>query len=446
METLLFTIFTISFLYLFIMPIYSIIKCILNHTMPKNIKLGLKKLGISFVIMIISTCIMNACYPSTFKSKDAEKEIKQSIIKEDSKEVQKNVAEKLNVKIKEELKINFLNVGQADCILLQQGNENMLIDAGNNDDEQTIKNYLQSVGVNEFKYVIGTHPHEDHIGSMDYIMNSFKVGKIYFPKANSKTKTFENLVNSVKNKGMQFTEPIPGETFNLGQAKCTILAPNGANYEDLNNYSIVLKVEFGNNSFLFTGDAEDISEKEMMNKGFDLKADVLKVGHHGSDSSTTREFLNAVNPKYAVISVGKGNDYGHPHKETINLLKEKDIKLYRTDECGTIVCTSDGTNITFDKNIGSYNYTEIKTEETKNNNDTSNEDKQKTNNNEEYNKIEGSNEKADKSQTKVYVTPKGKKYHTHGCRTIKGEYKEISLEEAIKQGYKSCKVCNPPTK
>lgn len=331
-----------------------------------------------------------------------------------------------------QLKVHFIDVGQADCILLQQGNENMLIDAGNNDDEQTIKNYLQSVGVNEFKYVLGTHPHEDHIGSMDYVMNSFKVGKIYFPKATATTKTFENLVNAVKSKGMQFTIPTSGETFNLGQAKCTILAPNGQSYEDLNNYSIVIKVEFGNNSFLFTGDAEDISEKEMMDKGFNLKADVLKVGHHGSDSSTTREFLNAVNPKYAVISVGKGNDYGHPATDTIQKLHAKGINIYRTDESGTVVATSDGTNITFNTNPSTT---------TAGNSAITTNNGGKVSNNTASNNISSIQGTQDKGTTVWVSKNNGKVYHfDQGCSGMKNPI-QMTLEEAQEKGLRECQKC-----
>ena len=248
------------------------------------------------------------------------------------------------------LKVHFIDVGQADSILIQQGNENMLIDAGNNDDENILKNYLNNLGIKEFTYVVGTHAHEDHIGSLDYIIKSFKVGKIYFPETSATTKTFENVVTAVKDKGMQFTVPKVGETFNLGQAKCTILAPNSSNYKDGNDYSIVIKMEYGNKSFIFTGDAEELSENEILKKGFNLKADVLKVGHHGSKSSTSDKFLNAVNPEYAVISVGKVNDYGHPNEETLDKLNKKGIKVYRTDESGTIVATCDGKSITFNTN------------------------------------------------------------------------------------------------
>ena len=245
------------------------------------------------------------------------------------------------------LKVSYIDVGQADSILVQQGSSSMLIDAGNNSDSQTVKDYIASQGVTKLDYVIGTHPHEDHIGGLDVAINSFQVGTVYMPKITNTTKTFTDVVKAIKNKGLQAVSPKPGETFKLGEASCTVLAPNSSKYEDLNNYSIVIKVTFGNNSFMFDGDAEDVSEKEMLSKGFDVKADVLKVGHHGSNSSTTEEFLSAVNPKYAVISVGKGNTYGHPHASTMNRLKAHNIPVYRTDECGTIVAISDGNNITF---------------------------------------------------------------------------------------------------
>ncbi|MBZ9686996.1 MBL fold metallo-hydrolase [Clostridium estertheticum] len=195
--------------------------------------------------------------------------------------------------------------------------------------------------------MVGTHPHEDHIGGLDYIINRFKVGKIYMPKATSTTKAFEGVVTAIKNSGMTATVPTPGKGFKVGDATCVIIAPNGINYEDTNNNSIVIKVSFGENSFLFTGDAEAISENEMLASGYDLQADVLKIGHHGSNSSTTQQFLNAVNPKYAVISVGKENNYGHPAKETMDRLIAQNISVYRTDESGNIIGISDGKNITF---------------------------------------------------------------------------------------------------
>ena len=185
-----------------------------------------------------------------------------------------------SVSVNNQLKVHFINVGQADSILIQQGNSSMLIDAGNNGDSENVKNYLSNQGITKLNYVIGTHPHEDHIGGLDYVINSFEIGKIYMPKATSTTKTFSDVVSAIKNKGMQITTPVPGDSFKLGQAECKILAPNSSSYEDLNNFYVVIKVTFGNNTFMFDGDAEKVSENEMINKGFDVKADVLKVGHH----------------------------------------------------------------------------------------------------------------------------------------------------------------------
>lgn len=341
-----------------------------------------------------------------------------------------------NVSVNGELKVHFIDVGQADSILIQQGNSSMLIDAGNNEDSETVKNYIASQGIKKLDYVIGTHPHEDHIGGLDYVINSFEIGSIYMPKATSTTKTFKDVINSIQAKKIQITIPQSGDSIKLGQADCKILAPNSASYEDANNYSIVIKVTFGNNTFMFTGDAEALSEKEMLNKGFDVKADVLKVGHHGSSSSTSDEFLKKVSPKYAVISVGKDNDYGHPHKETMAKLKNSGISVYRTDECGTIVCTSDGNNINFSSKSGSYNSPKV----TSNNNSSTSSSKQTTTTQDSNS---GSNKYIDSngnglikgSQSKIYHVPGSKYYDT--TKNVVQWFK--SVEEAEAAGYRAPK-------
>lgn len=261
----------------------------------------------------------------------------------------------VNEKASGTLKVHYLDVGQADSILIVQGDHAMLIDAGNNDDDDFVAGYLKKQGIKELEYLIGTHPHEDHIGSLDYIIKNFTVDKIFLPKnAKSTTKTYTDVLKAISNKGLKATNAVPLTSFKLGDADCTIFAPNSSNYEDLNNYSIVVKIKFGNNSFLFEGDAEALSEMEMVKKGYDLKADVLKLGHHGSNSSTCANFLAKVQPKYAVISVGKDNSYGHPQKKTMDRIKNSAITVYRTDECGTIIAASDGNNITFNVKPGDY--------------------------------------------------------------------------------------------
>lgn len=323
------------------------IKRILNldfrfRTSAKYIKVSMAACISAFVIMGMAT----GCTSGNDKPTIAPVETQNT--KEDS------TAKNTRVSASGELKVHFIDVGQADSILVQQGSSAMLVDAGNNADNQTVKSYLDKQGITELKYFIGTHKDEDHIGSADYIINSLKVGKVYFPKQTATTKTFEDFVRAVKGKGLKLTVPSVGESFKLGEATVTVLAPNSSSYKDANDYSIVVKVTYGSTSFLLTGDAESVSESEMVSKGLDLGATVLKVGHHGSKSSTSQSFLNKVKPKYAVISVGKDNDYGHPKQEVMDRLKAKNIPVYRTDENGTIVATSNGKEVKFSTNPGSY--------------------------------------------------------------------------------------------
>ena len=254
------------------------------------------------------------------------------------------------------LVVDFIDVGQGDSILIRQGSHAMLIDGGTSESKQNLLGFLESENVSSFDYIIGTHPHEDHIGSLDDVVNSYDFDTILFPKVTTTTKTFENLVLAVKGKNKKFVEPEINKEYTLGDAKFTILAPNSKEYDSLNNYSIVIKLTYGKNSFIFTGDAESLSESEILKNNVDLKADVLKIGHHGSSTSTSEKFLNAVSPKYAVISVGKDNSYNHPTKTTMNRLKKLGIPVYRTDEQGTIECVSNGETISFNVDAGTYSY------------------------------------------------------------------------------------------
>lgn len=241
-----------------------------------------------------------------------------------------------------DLKIYFLDVGQADSILIQNGEKNMLIDAGNNKDGQKLVNYFKSLGINKFDIIVGTHPHEDHIGGLDDIINHFEIGSIYMPKVSTTTVTFEDVLDAISNKNLKVKTPMIGDNFKLGECDFTILS-TGTDVDNLNEASIVLKMKFGERAFIFTGDATEKNEKEMLE--MDIQADVLKVGHHGSKTSTSEEFLEKVNPTYAIISSEKGNNYEHPHKETLAKLKNKSITIYRTDENGTILIITDGEEI-----------------------------------------------------------------------------------------------------
>lgn len=244
--------------------------------------------------------------------------------------------------------IYYLDVGQGDSelICLPTG-ENILIDAGLKSGSDRLTAYLKELGVNKIDILIATHPHADHIGGMEKIIQNFDIGEIYMPKIADDqvptTATYTKLLEAIQAKGMKVNQAKAGTTiFSNANTTLEILGPNNSEYEDLNNYSIVTKLTYGNNRFLFTGDAEKESENEMLSKKYDLSCDILKLGHHGSSTSTTNKFLEATSPSVAIVSCEKDNDYGHPHKETMNKLNNKHITVYRTDSDGTILAETDG--------------------------------------------------------------------------------------------------------
>ena len=244
------------------------------------------------------------------------------------------------------LQVHFIDVGQADCILVITPNgQTILVDGGNTNDGAEVVNYLKSQGVKELSAVVATHPHEDHIGGLDTVIQSFPPKQVYMSNGTSNTKTFEDFITAVNASGAKKIRAKAKVKLDVADITGIFLAPISDEYEDLNNYSTVLKITFGKVSFLLTGDTEDISETEMLKKGQDLQATVLKVGHHGSESSTTSAFLKAVSPKYAVIPVGVDNDYGHPARGTLDKLANAKTQVYRTDQDGTIVATSDGDTV-----------------------------------------------------------------------------------------------------
>jgi beta-lactamase superfamily II metal-dependent hydrolase len=241
--------------------------------------------------------------------------------------------------------VHYLDVGQGDSEFIELPNgECMLIDAGTSDSAQKIVDTITNYGYSKLDYVVATHPHADHIGGMTKVINNFDIGEIYMPKASTTTKTFENMLTAISDNGLSINTAKAGvEVYSDSSLEIEFLAPVGTSYTDLNNYSAVVKITYGSNSFLFTGDAENVSEEEMLSSERNsLSADVLKVGHHGSSSSSTVDFINAVNPKYAVISCGVDNSYGHPHSETLTKLDDKNVELYRTDKQGTITVVCDG--------------------------------------------------------------------------------------------------------
>ncbi len=251
-------------------------------------------------------------------------------------------SDKIDAKVKENFSVSFIDVGQADSVLIRNGNYNMLIDAGNNEDGEKLVNYFKSLGIEEFTYVFATHPHEDHIGGMDDIINNFKIDNYYMSNKLSTTKTFTDVLDALDGRNLKYTVPNKGDTLKLGDANIKVIYP-GDDKSNINDSSIVLKMTYGKNSFLLTGDATSNVERKIYNE--DIKSDVLKVAHHGSSYSSTDVFLDRVKPYYAVISVGKNNIYNHPSNKTLEKLNKRNIKVYRTDLDGTIVFTSDGENL-----------------------------------------------------------------------------------------------------
>lgn len=247
-----------------------------------------------------------------------------------------------------DVKVHYIDVGQADCELIQTKTQNVLIDAGDIGGGDEIIDYLNAQGVEQLDILIATHPHADHIGGMADVVKAFDIGKIIFsevPKSMTPTtKTYENLLDTIAEKSLKITKAVPGTEYSLGGgAVLTMLAPLGQYTEDINEYSVVCRLEFGESSFLFTGDASTESENDMLVKyGKKLQSDVLKLGHHGSSTATQEKWLNAVQPEIAVAEVGYDNKYGHPHSEVLKRLKSREIDLYRTDIHGSVVIGTDG--------------------------------------------------------------------------------------------------------
>lgn len=242
--------------------------------------------------------------------------------------------------------VHFVDVGQGDGAIVVCDGKTIVIDGGTAENGAKMVEYLQNtLHVSKVDFVIGTHPHTDHIGGLPDVIRACKVKKLYSPVDEFEAKTFETMKRAADDKKLKITVPQAGQSFSLGRAKVEFLAPLGI-YDNVNDLSLVVRITYGQTAFLFTGDAERPSEYDMTDSGEDLSATVLKVGHHGSNTSTSYVFLRQVMPAYAIISCGKDNAYCHPHEEVLSRLADEGAAVYRTDECGTIVCRSNGAKVT----------------------------------------------------------------------------------------------------
>jgi len=342
------------------------------------------------------------------------------------------------------LKVHFINVGQGDCILAESKGHFLLIDAGENDQGQTVVSYLKNAGVSSLDYVIGTHPHSDHIGGLDDVLREFPVGRILLPPVEHTSKTFEDLLDVITDKGMKITMPKAGDTYTLGDASFQILAPVSDYGEDLNNWSVGVRLSYKDNHLVMCGDAEADAEADILKYSKNLSADILKVGHHGSNTSTSDAFLNEVSPSYAVIQCGKDNSYGHPHMETLEKLEKRGIQIFRTDQDGTIVAVCNGSSIAW--SIGSANIPEANHEAAPLAED-SNTDSEVSS---PLAPIpQGSGSLLNDSAQAYILNTNTKKFHLPTCQsavTMNSSNRQSITEDRdtlITMGYEPCKQCKP---
>lgn len=328
----------------------------------------------------------------------------------DQKNIFKNNTENLGNKV------HFIDVGQGDSILVESGGEYMLVDAGEENRGDDVVDFINSLGINCLKYAVATHPHSDHIGGMDDVINNIDVQNLIMPDAVTTTRCFENMLDAVENKNVNVIEAIAGNSFELGNFNCTIVGPINES-EDMNNNSVVIKLTYGEDKILLTGDCSKAEEIDIVNSGADISADLLKAGHHGSSTSSAEEFIKSVNPGAAVISCGRDNDYGHPHKETMDTFNKYNIEVYRTDTMGTIVADCSGNGIRIEYGNGTETVAEN-----------------------EYNK------NYDVENTYIFNT-KSKKFHKPDCSSasnIKNKEEFTgSTDELESKGYSPCGICRP---
>lgn len=318
--------------------------------------------------------------------------------------------------------IHFIDVGQADAALVICDSKTMLIDGGNAEDSDLIYTYLRDRQIDHLDYVVCTHAHEDHVGGLASALSYATVGTVFSPVTSYNSRAFENFLSKVSERGKRVTVPEAGDSFALGSARVNVLGPV-MEYEETNNTSIVLKIMFGELSFLFTGDMEKDAERDLIDSGADLKSTVLKVGHHGSNTSSSYLFIREVAPEYGVISVGKGNSYGHPNEEILSRYRDADVTLFRTDLQGDVICTSnDGINLKFTTGKNSGIVT---------------------------NPTEGDRTESDTNAAHEYFyigNVNSKKYHTLDCSSLPDENNRIyfiTQEEAEDAGYIPCGRCDP---
>ncbi len=315
----------------------------------------------------------------------------------------------------ENFQMHFIDVGQALSVLVECDGQFMLYDGGNVDDGSLVVSYLQNQGVEELQYVFCSHAHEDHVGGLAAALAYFPANHVYSPVTEASTKCFQNFIKYTQQQGLQVEVPAVGTVWQLGSATVQLLGPI-KQYNDTNDTSLVLRIDYGSTSFLLTGDMESDAERDLVESGANLKADVLQVGHHGSSTSSSYIFMNAVLPEMGIISCGANNKYGHPHEETLSILRDAGVDTYRTDLLGTITIGSDGSNYT----VSSEHYATDA-------------------------ELNPTDPAASSTAQQAYIgNVNSKKFHLPTCLNLPAEKNQIlfsSYDEAIAAGYEPCATC-----
>lgn len=336
------------------------------------------------------------------------------------------------------LTVHYIDVGQGDATLIMLGEHAMLIDAGPEDSGTKLQMYLQKQGVSSLDYVILTHPDADHIGGADVILSKFNCGQVMMNGQAKDTACYRDVEAALTYKGYQAFTPAAGSSYSLGDAGFTVIGPVQMT-EDANNASIAVLLTYGNTRFLFTGDAEEKEEQDILQAGEDVSADVYQAGHHGSRTSSSDIFLQAVHPQYAVISCGEGNSYGHPHAEVLNRFRSMGIKVFRTDEQGSLIASSDGSTITWNASPSETWKSGEPTGSSKSQNSGQDQDE----------KTQADTQETTTEAQEYILNTNTHKFHRADCSSVSDmaeKNKQVSTESrdaVIASGYEPCKRCNP---
>ncbi|SFI23735.1 competence protein ComEC [Tindallia magadiensis] len=388
-------------------------------------------------LLLLATILLFSLFAGC--ARDAEEspvsvETEKSHIEAETVEETNGTSEKTPIAAEGTLIVHFIDVGQGDATLIQTpGGKTLLMDAGDNGQGDHVVGYLKALGIDTIDALIFTHPHADHIGGGPEVVRAFDIGALYMPKVSHTTQTFENLLLAIEEKGLRVKTAKAGIALELDPALETMMiGPHSETYDNLNDYSASIRMVHGSNALVITGDAEETAELEMVNSGMDISANLLRVGHHGSSSSSIPEFLQAVDPDYGVISLGADNRYGHPHQEVIQRLQEGNIEIYRTDQQSTIIAVSDGESWQFDTQPVT-DFSEEWTQE---------EEKAK-----EETKEETDDPTVTEPPEEGYIgNVNSDIFHTSDCNSLPAEHNRIhfnSRDEAIEAGQRPCQRCNP---